>query len=141
MKGLKINVKEIATKTAGNAAGLVLVGQVNKIGFIASKSPMIRGLITLGIGRIALPYIGSMLGLAGKKGGALIEGAEEAVSTYAVAQLGSNFPATANLFPKISGYEDNVYGLGMVTQEEVTGYEDNVYGANDSVEGTEDIYN
>lgn len=134
MKGLKINVKDIATKTAGNAAGLVVVGQINKIGFIASKSPMIKALITLAVGRIGLPFIGSHLGLKGKKGGTLIEGAEEAVSTYAVAQLGGAFPATANLFPKISGYEDNVYGLGMVTKEEVTGYEES------PVEGTDDIY-
>lgn len=142
MKGLKLDFKKIAMQTAGNAAGLVVVGQVNKLAFIKKiEKPVMKGLITLGLGRILLPYIGGMMGLSGKKGGDLLEGASEAISTFGVIQIAGSFEANKaadkKLFPTISGYEESPYvrGLGLVTEEEVSGTE-----ADEDVSGTEDVY-
>jgi hypothetical protein len=142
MKGLKLDFKKIAMQTAGNAAGLVVIGQVNKLAFIKNiQKPVMKGLLTLGLGRIVLPYIGGMMGLGGKKGGDILEGASEAISTYGVIQIAGSFEASKaadqKLFPTISGYEESPYvrGLGLVTEEEVSGYNEE-----EQVSGNDDVY-
>lgn len=141
MKGLKLDFKKITMQTAGNAAGLIVVGQVNKLAFIKKiEKPVMKGLITLGLGRVLLPYIGSMMGLSGKKGGDLLEGASEAISTFGVIQIAGSFEANKaadkKLFPTISGHEESPYvrGLGLVAEEEVSGYPD------EDVSGHDDVY-
>ena len=129
-------------KTAGNAAGLIVVGQVNKLSFIQNiQKPAIKGLVTIFIGRVGLPFLAKLAGQKGKKGTSdLINGAEEAIATYGVAQVGGSFAATANLFPKISGYEQNpVAGIGLTNAEDnMNGYEQNPISGPDDMAGLED---
>jgi hypothetical protein len=137
MKGLKLDTKKLIMQTAGNAAGLVAVKGLNKIGFVNKQKPVVKALITILAARIGLPFIASKMGMSGKKGGDFINGAEEALATVGVAQLGASVPMLGNAFPTISGYEDNPYqlqGLGLVTDDEGTvedngmnGYEENPY--------------
>ncbi|MEO5892265.1 MAG: hypothetical protein ABIQ31_18605 [Ferruginibacter sp.] len=143
MKGLKLDFKKIGMVTAGNAAGLVAVHQVNQLKFLNNPAkpmkPVLKGLITLLLGRIGVPYIAGMTGLAGKKGGDFVEGVGQAMSTYGTAQILANTPATAKMVPAIAGYEDNIYGMGLIADDDqsVDGYEDAVYGPGDD---TDDVY-
>lgn len=144
MKGLKLDFKKIGMETAGNAVGLMAVQKVGAISFVQNlKTPVIKGLVMLGIGRIAIPFLAGKAGLAGKKGGAFVEGVSQSVSTYGIGQILSNTAATKALVPTISGYEDGVYGMGLITNDEsVNGFEDAVNGYEDGVYGqpNEDVY-
>lgn len=143
MKGLKLDFKKIGMETAGNAAGLIIVHQVNQLKMLNDPAkpvkPVLKGLISLGIGRLVLPWVAGMAGMGGKKGGALLEGAGHAISTYGVGQILAATPATAKMVPAITGYEDGVYGMGLIADEEeisgVEGYEDNIYGVAGEAEG------
>jgi hypothetical protein len=125
MKILKgINFGEIAMSAAGNAAGLAVVTQLNRVPFIAKQTnPKIKGLITLLAGKVVLPMLAKSAGFAGKKTGGLVAGASEAMAVYGIAQIGND--VAPNIFPKVSGidgYEDNplrnMAGMGLVTNED-----------------------
>lgn len=133
MKGLKLDTSKIIGQTAGAAAGLVASKGLGKIGFVSKQKPVVKGLINILAGMIVLPMLAKKMGLAGKKGGELVAGAEGALVTCGVAQLGSAVPVLGNAFPTITGYEDNPYnlqGLGLAEDENpadngMNGYEDN----------------
>ena len=141
MLGLKLDFKKIGMSAAGNAVGLMAVTQINKISFIKNiQKPVTKGLVTLLLGKIAIPFIAQKAGLSGKKGGDFVDGVSEAVGVYGIGQILSNVDATKNLVPVISGYEDSVY-LGAVYEDQpadqpagMGNYEDN------PVSGTDDVY-
>lgn len=139
MKGLKLDTSKIVGQTAGAAAGLVAVKGLKKIGFVAKQKPMIQGLINIVAGLVVLPFAAKKMGLAGKKGSNLIAGAEGALVTCGVAQLGSAIPVIGGAFPTIGGYEENPYtmqGLEMQDNENnMNGadYEESVNAAEDDV--------
>ncbi len=132
MKGPKIDFSKIAMETAGNLGGLAAVTQINRIPFIAKMDkPAIKGSVMFAIGKVAVPWLAGMAGLNGKKGGDVVKGVSDGISVFALAQLGSSF--APNIFPKISGYEENIYGLGIVTEEEDARAVDGVAAAEESV--------
>lgn len=134
MKGLNLDFKKIAVETAGNAAGLVLCTQVQKIGFIKNiQKPVLKGLVMIGLAKVALPKLAEMLMGKGKKGASdFVTGASQSMATYGIGHIMANTDATKNFVPAITGYENNPYdSLGTVIEEPepetLQGYEDDVY--------------
>lgn len=139
MKGLKLDTKKLISNTAGNAAAVVVYNGINRIPFVQKISkPAIKGLVTIGIARFGIPWLAGMAGLNKGKNAGMVTGAEEGLATIGVATLGN--AVAPNLFPKISGYEDeSVMGLGLIADDDgvegldgVDGYEDeSVMGGDD----------
>ena len=129
MSKLGIDFKAVATKAAGHAAGAVVAGKLNSVGFIQKiANPTTQGLVKAAIGYIGIPMLAKKAGFKGGKKGDLLEAVGEGVGIIGILQAGNSWKP--DMFPKVSGiegYEENpIQGLGeLYDADSVSGYEEN----------------
>lgn len=125
---LGIDFKAVAMKAAGHAGGVAVYSSLNNLPFMKKQKPLNKGLIAAAIGYLAVPIIASKLKLGGKKGG-IIEHVGEGIGIVGLMQIANANENTAKFVPKIAGTDDDINGLGLITEDDVSGINDEViYG-------------
>lgn len=128
---LNLDFSKIMVTTAGEAVGVAGVTAVNRIPFVSKQNQAIRGVIQVAIGKIAVPFVFSLLEQKGKKQNPTVEqfanGVGAGMSAIGLAMIGNQY--APNMFPKISGV-DGVYGnegspymagMGLIADEDQPG--------------------
>jgi len=111
MKFPKINFKQIAMETVGEAGGLFILGEAAKQKFVASQKPGFKGLIYKGGAALIKALAGKAKGMQD-----VVNGAASALSVAGTSQLMNAFvPGKVSV---IGGYEDYpIQGPGLDMQE------------------------
>lgn len=93
----KIDVKGALIKAAAIGAGAVAAGYLNKISFVGSQKPIVRGIIKIGAGALIPPF------LSKGKSGAFVEGVGNGMMGIGAAEIANSFlPAGSQI--SISGF-------------------------------------